>query len=39
MWRQITEALRSFYFGGGWCNTAGAFGGDPVDLSIGLLVW
>lgn len=35
---QIIDALRSFYFGGGWRNTADAFGGDPVDLATGLLV-
>ena len=34
----IQDALRSFYFGGGWRNTADAFGGDPVDLATGLLV-
>ncbi len=34
----IIDALRSFYFGGGWRNTADAFFGDPVDAATGLLV-
>ena len=34
----IIDALRSFYFGGGWRNLSDLMGGDPVDLATGLLV-
>ena len=34
----ITDALRSFYLGGGWRAFLASFGGDPVDLATGLLV-
>ncbi|MCC6964953.1 MAG: hypothetical protein IT391_01545, partial [Nitrospira sp.] len=33
----ITDAVRQFWFGGGWRSAFGLTGGDPVDLATGLL--
>ena len=34
----IQDALRTFYFGGGWRAFLASFFGDPVDAATGLLV-